>query len=459
MGKTKMRIVLTLLITTILLTAVPSSAISDIENHWAKESIQILIERNVISGYPDGTFKPNDNITRAEVFKIINDMFGYKEEGDIKFSDVKGSDWFYTEVKKGVKAGYIEEKGMLNPNVYVTREEVCSIIGITLGIEKMGSETKVFTDDDKIDKNIIGYVSVLKENGYISGYPDGSFGPKDNITRGEVSKIISSLSPQIDKKKLETSSAKEVTVTETKAPSKTTTPAKATTSTSTSTSTTSTSTSSGSGGNNSGNNGGSTGTDTPTTTPDYGGPNISYIQAFKDITVPHGTPKNKLDLPKYGDTYMSNRKYKRVNLKWANDDYNENIAGEYTFVGELEIPSGITNKKDVKAYIKVIVEKSEVEPPIVPKLTAMFNKSILDNFGRVSIKSIEGIEGATHFSVTFKYSDGIAEDIIGPVSIENETSEIFYNGNYPVNITVYGQDLTTVLYIFENINLQNINPQ
>ena len=80
----------------------------DIVNHWAKGDIIYLLEKGAIKGYPDGSFRPDETITRAEFLTIVNSIFGYMEESDIFFTDVKESSWFYKDVKRAVKAGYIK---------------------------------------------------------------------------------------------------------------------------------------------------------------------------------------------------------------------------------------------------------------------------------------------------------------------------------------------------------------
>ncbi|MBP2025634.1 S-layer homology domain-containing protein [Peptoniphilus stercorisuis] len=86
-----------------------ASGLKDINNHWAKEAIEALYGNKMISGYPDGTFKPEENITRAEAVTVLNAAFGRKStlnsmdnisnpEMLITFNDVKKSDWYYAEV-------------------------------------------------------------------------------------------------------------------------------------------------------------------------------------------------------------------------------------------------------------------------------------------------------------------------------------------------------------------------
>ena len=63
----------------------------DINGHWSKNIVEKWAEANVVSGYPDGTFKPNDNITRAEFGVWVYKLFGYQPSSkDSKFADVNG---------------------------------------------------------------------------------------------------------------------------------------------------------------------------------------------------------------------------------------------------------------------------------------------------------------------------------------------------------------------------------
>lgn len=114
---------------------------TDIDNHWAKEEIQYMMDKNIVSGYPDGNFKPDKQITRAEFVKIINYIFGYLEKDSILFTDVKEGDWFYEEVAKAVRAGYISgyEDGTMKPNNPITRQEVSKVMGMVLVWMKAGN--------------------------------------------------------------------------------------------------------------------------------------------------------------------------------------------------------------------------------------------------------------------------------------------------------------------------------
>ncbi len=191
-------IILTMLIST---NSISYGQVLDIGKHWAKDDIVYLMEKGVMEGYNDGTFKPDKDITRAEFLKMVNNVFGFTEELDIEFSDVRKDSWFYEDIRKAVASGYIEgyEDGTMKPNRPITREEASKIIAIA---SKLDDETlelyPSFKDVDKIGSWAMEYVSIMEYKGYINGYEDGTYRPKGKITRGETAKILSSIGRDIE---------------------------------------------------------------------------------------------------------------------------------------------------------------------------------------------------------------------------------------------------------------------
>lgn len=68
------------------------------------------MKKGFINGYEDGTFKPDNSMTRAEFVKIVNKVFGFTEKGTESFSDVNKEDWYYSDICIAVKVGYINGK-------------------------------------------------------------------------------------------------------------------------------------------------------------------------------------------------------------------------------------------------------------------------------------------------------------------------------------------------------------
>jgi len=95
----------------------------DVEGHWAERQIAGWLEKDLASGYPDGTFRPENHITRAEFMILANNAFGFTERAGINFSDVLSTDWFYQEVGRAVAAGYISGygDGTIRPGLKISR--------------------------------------------------------------------------------------------------------------------------------------------------------------------------------------------------------------------------------------------------------------------------------------------------------------------------------------------------
>ena len=193
--ETKSKLALLIIVTMLLGIFSPAMAagtdravgFTDIENHWAKDTIIKWTEEGLIKGYEDGKFKPDNNISRAEFMAVINRVLGFNEEATIEFSDVGPDDWFYADVAKAVKAGYIEgyEDGSARPNQDISRQEAVVALSRALGIagREQGSQ---FTDGADIADWSLPYINALTEEGYIEGYSDGSFQARRSISRAEA---------------------------------------------------------------------------------------------------------------------------------------------------------------------------------------------------------------------------------------------------------------------------------
>lgn len=170
---------------------------NDYENSWAKNEINYMKEKGILSGYPDGTFKPTNNMSKSEFYKVINGLMGYSEKAENKFLDVTQSDWYYEEVLKGLKANYLQSGELLNARDNITRGEVARIISVVFGIEESPSAVEAFADNLMFPEELRGVVGGLKKNGFINGFPDGTFRPYAEITRAEVVKMLHSISGEI----------------------------------------------------------------------------------------------------------------------------------------------------------------------------------------------------------------------------------------------------------------------
>ena len=179
-----------LLIITLVLLFVPVivfAGFSDVENgHWAYSYISELKARGVIDGYEDGTFRPGGNVTRAEISRMLCDIASLPE-GNGAYADVSQTDWFYTYARDCGQ--YIEEGNEFRGESLLTREELASAIVLIKGLNAENDETaQGFSDCEDFEKP--AHIAAAVNDGFISGYEDGSFRPLSPITRAEVCSML-----------------------------------------------------------------------------------------------------------------------------------------------------------------------------------------------------------------------------------------------------------------------------
>lgn len=108
-------------------------SVTDISNHWANVQIASVLEKNIMVGYPDGTFRPNQAVTREEIAVILQRVLQYNERGVLKnrgFSDVTPDRWSYQEItallEKGILNGYPDNT--FRPEQYLSRGEMAHLL-------------------------------------------------------------------------------------------------------------------------------------------------------------------------------------------------------------------------------------------------------------------------------------------------------------------------------------------
>lgn len=170
----------------------PTISFTDINSsHWAYSPVIYLAEKFILNGYLDGTFKPESNITRAEFAKIIVSATGSIDPYALStFNDISNKDWYYSYVSTAYSMGYITgyPDGSFRPNDNITRADICTIVNRVLKAEKASSST--FKDDSSIPLYAKDAVYALNSKGIINGYQDGTFAPLTFATRAQTAKII-----------------------------------------------------------------------------------------------------------------------------------------------------------------------------------------------------------------------------------------------------------------------------
>jgi len=166
---------------------------SDIQEHWALESIDKWADRGLTQGYPDGTFQPGKSVTRAEFMTWANKAFGYTQTAPLNFTDVSKKDWFALEVAKALAVGYISgyPDGTVKPNNSLSRQEVAVILANILEPQDtVANLAGKFTDNADIPAWSRSAINAIVNSGYMKGYPDGTFKPAQPMTRAEALTVL-----------------------------------------------------------------------------------------------------------------------------------------------------------------------------------------------------------------------------------------------------------------------------
>jgi len=165
-----------------------SATTKDYEGHWAQATIQKWIDEGRASGYPDGSYKPDNNVTRAEFVKMVNGIIDFEGKGKASYTDVPAAEWYYDYIGIAQEIGYISgyPGGQFGPNDYITREQAASILARIQYLDSSAAGVDKFSDKSSISSWAAEAVGAASEAGFISGYNDGSFRPSKNLTRAEA---------------------------------------------------------------------------------------------------------------------------------------------------------------------------------------------------------------------------------------------------------------------------------
>lgn len=179
-----------------------AGSFTDTQGHWAEKNIEWGVREGYLSGYPDGTFKPDAPISKAEYYRITNQFIKkntQKLESTAKvptaaaaFGDVKAEDWFYDEVQLGLQAGYLagDEGENLNPTEAILREEAIWIFAKNQDLADNVDAAKRMKDFDAISAQRQGLVGAAIEKGIVKGNEKGEIMAKKTLTRAEVVTMI-----------------------------------------------------------------------------------------------------------------------------------------------------------------------------------------------------------------------------------------------------------------------------
>lgn len=179
---------------------IPVDIFTDLDTvEWAKPSIIALTERGILSGGGDGTFRPNDNITREEFCKLVVEAFvPDAEAAEIIFGDVEDGSWYQSYIRKAYNAGITKGIGenLFGVGQAITRQDMSVMIyqaAQAAGKWLDRENDYIFEDDGQIADYARTAVYSLRSAGAINGVTETLFVPNESATRAQAAKMIYAL--------------------------------------------------------------------------------------------------------------------------------------------------------------------------------------------------------------------------------------------------------------------------
>ncbi len=176
--------------------AAPENLYDDTIDHWGKDYVGALTASGVLTGYGDGTFMPNMGVTREEIAVILTRALGLETAASVaattNFTDRSYiSEWAIDAVNVMVRRGVFEgyDDGSFKPQQVISREEMVAVIIRTFSNE-IGRSALTYTDADTVSEWAREYLEKATGLSLVEGYPDGSFRPRQTITRAEAAKVM-----------------------------------------------------------------------------------------------------------------------------------------------------------------------------------------------------------------------------------------------------------------------------
>ncbi|RIX52769.1 hypothetical protein D3P08_12245 [Paenibacillus nanensis] len=164
----------------------------DIQSHWARRSIEMLASEGIVKGFSAERFSPNASITRAQFAAMLVAALKLPTEHAVSFTDVDASAWYAEAVhavaSAGIAKGY--EDGTFRPNDLITREEMAVLAAGAMGLTFPENGGLSFTDAGAISSWSSDAVAAAVEAELMNGKPDGTFRPSDNASRAEAAVLI-----------------------------------------------------------------------------------------------------------------------------------------------------------------------------------------------------------------------------------------------------------------------------
>jgi len=203
-----------------LIIVTPTFAFSDVtEAHWAHDKIQEMYQSGIISGFENGTFKPNDPITREQAAAVMSNFFEISlKENAKEFQDVAIGYWSEQYVKlisQFMPIDVVDGKNYFRPFDNATRIELAETIVKIIGYDSENVDEEIiekFNDKSVFSEKDNKYISIVAKNGIMVGDDNSEFRPNDTITRAEFCALIYNIYLMRDELKAQNSAKVVMTI-------------------------------------------------------------------------------------------------------------------------------------------------------------------------------------------------------------------------------------------------------
>ncbi|MEL7649663.1 MAG: S-layer homology domain-containing protein [Sedimentibacter sp.] len=212
-------LLLTVVFAMLLTTTANAAAFTDISSHWAKSYIQRVAANGIVTGYDDGTFKPDNNVTVLEALVMLSRLYDIdddireeiadKYESSLKkMSNTLYNEWSFEYLSIIMELGVVSENGISDmfskKTIFqqATREEIAVLLTKAMMLGDEAQSLKVYTlpfaDASKISTSARPYIYIMYDKDIMMGDSSKNINPSDKITRAEIATLLDKAYNYID---------------------------------------------------------------------------------------------------------------------------------------------------------------------------------------------------------------------------------------------------------------------
>lgn len=165
----------------------------ELSGHWAEQTLRSWISEGLLQGYEDGTYKPDNAITRAQFVSLMNRVFSITDDTDVLFKDVAASHWAYAQIANAVQNGYVKgyADNSFKPERDVTRQEAAVMVANYLKLKQENTASiHTFHDASSISDWSADAIAALVDQQIMKGLDNGNFAPTASLSRAQAVTLL-----------------------------------------------------------------------------------------------------------------------------------------------------------------------------------------------------------------------------------------------------------------------------